>query len=297
MNEIELVERIRRLAAKGRRIAVGIGDDCAVYRPKPNRDLLFKTDPMIEDIHFKRDLAPEIVGHRALARNLSDIAAMGGDPEFCLVSLSLPEHLIDNKLGDNQLGEKWDEDQAGCEKWIDGFYRGLMKLAKRTGTALAGGHLAKADKLFCDVIVCGSVPRGKALLRSGAKVGDALYVSGRLGKSWESRFEPRLALGRSLRGRATSCIDISDGLSLDLFRLCRASKVAADVDRVPMVRGASLDRALHGGEDYELLFTMPERLTPPQGTTRVGTIVRGRHGAVRFQGQLLPPQGHDHFQR
>ena len=282
MNEIELIEKIRRLAAKGPRIAVGIGDDCAVYRPKPNQDLLFKTDPMIEDVHFKRDLAPEIVGHRALARNLSDIAAMGGDPEFCLVSLSIPANLADKKLG---------------EKWIDGFYRGLMKLAKRTGTALAGGHLAKADKLFCDVIVCGSVPRGKALLRSGAKVGDALYVSGRLGKSWESRFEPRLALGRSLRGRATSCIDISDGLSLDLFRLCRASKVAADVDRVPIVRGASLDRAFDGGEDYELLFTMPERLTPPKGTTRIGTIVRGRHGAVRFQGQLLPPQGHDHFQR
>jgi thiamine-monophosphate kinase len=257
-----------------------------VFRPKPKRDLLFKTDPMIEDIHFKRDLAPEIVGHRALARNLSDIAAMGGDPEFCLISLALPAHLIDN-----QLGEKWDE------AFVDGFYRGLMKLAKRTGTALAGGHLAKADKLFCDVIVCGSVPRGKALLRSGAKPGDALYVSGRLGKSWESRFEPRLALGRALRGRATSCIDISAGLSLDLFRLCRASKVAAEVDRIPLVRGATLDRALHGGEDYELLFTLPERLAPPTGATRIGTIVRGRAGAVRFQGEPLEPRGHDHFRR
>jgi thiamine-monophosphate kinase len=241
---------------------------------------------MIEDIHFTRDLAPAIVGHRALARNLSDIAAMGGDPQFCLESLALPAHLADNKLG-----EKWDEE------WIDGFYRGLMSLAKRTGTALAGGHLAKADKLFCDVIVCGSVPRGKALLRSGARVGDALYVSGPLGRSWVRRFEPRLALGRSLRGRATSCIDISDGLSLDLFRLCRASKVAADVDRIPMARGASLDRALHGGEDYELLFTMPERLAAPPGTTRIGTIVRGRPGAVRFQGAPLEPRGHDHFRR
>jgi thiamine-monophosphate kinase len=279
MNEIDLIEKIRKLAAKGPRIRVGIGDDCAVYRPKPNQDLLFKTDPMIEDVHFKRDLAPEIVGHRALARNLSDIAAMGGDPQFCLVSLSVPADLVDG------------------EKWIDGFYRGLMKLAKRSGTALSGGHLAKADKLFCDVIVCGSVPRGKALLRSGAEIGDALYVSGRLGKSWESRFEPRLALGRSLRGRATSCIDISDGLSLDLFRLCRASKVAAEVDRIPIVRGATLERALHGGEDYELLFTMPERLTPPEGTTRIGTIVSGRHGAVRFQGEPLAPRGHDHFRR
>ncbi len=286
MNEIDLIEKIRKLATKGPQIAVGIGDDCAVFRPKPKQDLLFKTDPMIEDIHFTRDLAPEIVGHRALARNLSDLAAMGGDPEFCLVSLALPAHLMNNKLG-----EKWDEE------WIGKFYRGLMALAKKTGTALAGGHLAKADKLFCDVIVCGSVPRGKALLRSGAKPGDALYVSGRLGKSWESRFTPRLELGRSLRGRATSCIDISDGLSLDLFRLCRASKVAAEVDRVPIVRGASLDRALHGGEDYELLFTMPERLQAPKGTTRIGTIVRGKHGAVRFQGEPLEARGHDHFRR
>jgi thiamine-monophosphate kinase len=277
MNEIDIIEKIRKLAAKGPRITVGVGDDCAVFRPREGRDLLFKTDPMIEDIHFTRDLAPAMVGHRALARNLSDVAAMGGDPQFCLVSLALPE----------ELGEKW----------IDGFYRGLMRLARRTGTALAGGHLAKADKIFCDVIVCGSVPRGKALLRTGARVGDALYVSGRLGRSWEQRFEPRLNLGRSLRGRATSCIDISDGLSLDLFRLCRASKVAAEVERIPIARGASIERALHGGEDYELLFTMPEGRAAPAGTTRIGTIVRERPGAVRFQGEPLEPRGHDHFRR
>lgn len=282
MNEIDIIEKIRKLAAKGPRITVGIGDDCAVFRPRAGQDLLFKTDPMIEDIHFKRSMPPATVGHRALGRNLSDIAAMGGDPQFCLVSLALPE----------ELGEKW----------IDGFYRGLMRLARTTGTALAGGHLAKADKLFCDVIVCGSVPRGKALLRTGARVGDAIYVSGRLGRSWERRFEPRLELGRSLRGRATACIDISDGLALDLFRLCRASKVAAEVERIPIAREAStegkaLERALHGGEDYELLFTMPEKLVAPAGTTRIGTIVRGRAGAVRFQGKPLEARGHDHFRR
>lgn len=277
MNEIDIIEKIRKLAAKGPRITVGIGDDCAVFRPRAGQDLLFKTDPLIEDVHFKRDLAPAIVGHRALARNLSDIAAMGGDPQFCLVSLALP--------GD--LGEKW----------IGGFYRGLMSLAKRTRTALAGGHLARAEKIFCDVIVCGSVPRGKALLRSGARPGDALYVSGELGRPWDRRFEPRLGLGRLLRGRATSCIDISDGLSLDLFRLCQASKVAAEVDRVPIVSGASLERALHGGEDYELLFTMPEGRKAPPGTTRIGRIVRGLPGTVRFRGEPLEPRGHDHFRR
>jgi thiamine-monophosphate kinase len=277
MNEIDIIEKIRKIAAKGPGITVGVGDDCAVFRPRAGQDLLFKTDPMIEDIHFKREMNPATVGHRALARSLSDIAAMGGDPRLCLVSLALPE----------ELGEKW----------INEFYSGLMGLARRTGTALAGGHLAKAEKLFCDVIVCGSVPRGKAVLRSGARVGDALYVSGRLGGSWERRFEPRLDLGRSLRGRATSCIDISDGLSLDLFRLCKASEVAAEVDRIPVARGASLERALHGGEDYELLFTMPEGRAAPAGTTRVGVIVQGRAGAVRFQGQPLEPRGHDHFRR
>jgi thiamine-monophosphate kinase len=277
VNEIDIIEKIRKLAEKGPRIAVGVGDDCAVFRPRAGQDLLFKTDPMIEDVHFKRDLPAAKVGHRALARNLSDIAAMGGDPQFCLVSLALPE----------ELGEKW----------VDGFYRGLMSLARRTGTALAGGHLAKAGKLFCDVIVCGSVPRGKALLRTGARAGDALYVSGKLGRSWERRFEPRLELGRSLRGRATSCIDISDGLSIDLFRLCLASKVAAEVDRIPIAAGASIQRALHGGEDYELLFTMPRDRAAPAGTTRIGTMVRGRAGMVLFQGKPLEARGHDHFRR
>src|SRR5579863_3213303 len=111
MNEIDIIEKIRKLASRGPRIAVGIGDDCGVYRPRAGQDLLFKTDPLIEDVHFKRDLAPAIAGHRALARNLSDVAAMGGDPQFCLVSLALPADLAENTIGEN---------------WINGFYRGLM---------------------------------------------------------------------------------------------------------------------------------------------------------------------------
>jgi thiamine-monophosphate kinase len=284
MNEVAIVEKLRKLAARGPQITLGIGDDCAIYRPRRGEDLLFKIDPMFEDIHFRRDQPPAIIGQRALARNLSDIAAMGGDPHFCLVSLALPR----------ELGDPW------IEKWIDGFYRGLMALARRTGTALAGGHLAHAQKIYCDVVVSGSVPRGKALLRSGARPGDALYVSGRLGKAWEGRILPRLALGKALRGRATSCIDVSDGLSLDLHRLCKASSVSAEVERVPIVRGATLERALHGGEDYELLFTMPPGKTAPRGTTRIGTIVKGKPvegkpGSVQFQGQPLPPRGYDHF--
>ena len=239
MNELDIVEKLRRLARPGKGIAngitLGIGDDCAIYRPRPNEELLFTADQSIEGVHFLPDQPPSIIGHNALARSLSDIAAMGGEPRFCLVSLAVP-------------AERGD-------KFITAFYRGLMALARRTGTVLAGGDLAHSDKVYCDVMVCGSAPRGKALRRSGARPGDLLYVSGRLGKPWGGRIQPRLALGRALRGRATSCMDLSDGLSLDLHRLCLASGVAAVVDRVPIVRGATLDRALHGGEDYELLFT------------------------------------------
>jgi thiamine-monophosphate kinase len=275
MSELAIIEEIRRLGERGRNVTLGIGDDCAIYRPRPNEELLFTTDQSIEGVHFLPDQSPSIIGHNALARSLSDIAAMGGDPRFCLVSLAVPP------------------ERGG--KFITAFYRGLMTLARRTGTVLAGGDLAHSDKVYCDVMVCGSTTSGKALRRSGARPGDLLYVSGRLGKPWGGRIQPRLELGRALRGRATSCMDLSDGLSLDLHRLCLASRVAADVDRVPIVHGVTLDRALHGGEDYELLFTLPPRKSPPRGTTFIGTIAKGHAGAVDFQGQPLAPRGYDHF--
>jgi thiamine-monophosphate kinase len=274
MNEIELVERIRQWSRSSSKLVLGIGDDCAIVRPRAGEDLLFTTDQMIEDVHFRREHKPAMVGERALARSLSDIAAMGGEPRFCLVALATP---------------------AKHEKWIEWFYRGLLRMAKGTGTALAGGDLARAEKFHCDVMVCGAVKRGKALRRDGAKIGDAIYVSGRLGRAWDRKIVPRLALGQSLVGRATSCIDLSDGLSLDLHRVCVASGVAAEVDRVPVARGAELDGALHGGEDYELLFTMPPKLKAPKRTTRIGTMVRGKPGAVVFQGGPLEPRGWDHF--
>jgi thiamine-monophosphate kinase len=275
MSELDIVEKLRRLALPGKSIALGIGDDCAIYRPRPNEELLFTADQSIEGVHFLPDQPATIIGHNALARSLSDIAAMGGEPRFCLVSLAVPP-----ERGD---------------KFITAFYRGLLALAHRTGTVLAGGDLAHSDKVYCDVMVCGSTARDQALRRSGARPGNLLYVSGRLGKKWGGRIQPRIALGRTLSGRATSCIDLSDGLSLDLHRLCLASGVAAVVDRVPSMRGVTLERALHGGEDYELLFTLPPRKSPPRGTTLIGSIVKGRAGAVQFQGQPLAPRGYDHF--
>ena len=274
MNELKLVEKIRRMAGKSP-LVLGIGDDCAIYRPKAGEDLLFKADQFIEGVHFNPGLAPAAIGERALARGLSDIAAMGGEPRLCLVSLTVSVRQTDH--------------------WISAFFRGLLRLARKTGTVLAGGDLARSDKVYCDVVVCGAVARGRAMRRDGARPGNELWVSGKLGKPWDRRIVPRLALGRELVGRATSCIDISDGLALDLHRLCLASGVAAEVERVPLTRGAETGQALYNGDEYELLFTLPAGARAPRGTTRIGSIVRGKAGKMMFQGKPLAPRGWDHF--
>jgi thiamine-monophosphate kinase len=297
--EPELIARIARRARvpRGGELIVGIGDDCAIFRPRGSvSDLLFTTDMLIEDVHFlAASASPADLGWKALARGLSDIAAMGGEPRFCLLSLALPPR--------------------ADLRWVDGFYRGLLRLAEREGTPLAGGDLGHAAKLMCDITVCGAVPRGGSLRRAGARAGDALYVSGRLGGSalglatrrgqaWRRhlRPEPRLALGRFLRERlgASACMDLSDGLSLDLRRLSLASKLSAEIAAPPIYAGASLDQALHGGEDYELLFAVPPRVRVPetfQGLplTRIGAMRRGRPGVVKLDGKALKPLGYDHL--
>jgi thiamine-monophosphate kinase len=253
-----------------------IGDDCAVVSSPGGVDLLFTTDFSIEDVHFTRKSLPEAIGYRALARGLSDIAAMGGTPLYCLVSLALAP---------------WTD-----QRWIDSFYRGLEKLLRTTKTALAGGDISHARELVCDVVICGSVAKGKALLRSGARPGDAIYVSGPLG-GWRHKqvIVPRLDAGRRLLGKATACMDISDGLALDLHRLASASGVEAQIDSVPLVAGATLEQALHDGEDYELLYTAPPRKRVPG--IRIGTITKGKPGRVRHQGKLVPPIGYDHIRQ
>jgi thiamine-monophosphate kinase len=193
----------------------------------------------------------------------------------------------------------------------------LLALAGRAGAALIGGDLARTDRVMCDIVVAGTVPRGKALRRDGARAGDAIYVSGALGgsalglaagrgKAWlrHKRPEPRLALGRFLRSRlgVTSAMDLSDGLSLDLHRLCAASGLRAEISAPPVYRGATLAQALHGGEDYELLFTTPPRATVPEEfegltLTRIGTMRKGAAGVVEMDGAPLPPLGYDHLRR
>jgi thiamine-monophosphate kinase len=284
-------------------LVLGIGDDCAIYRPRGSADdLLFTTDLFVEGTHFLPEThKASDVARKALARSLSDIAAMGGAPRFCLVSLCVP---------------KW-----ARQDWINRCFNTLVADATKAGAVLAGGDLSHGEILACDVMVCGAVPRGTALRRDGARTGNEIYVSGALGgsalglqsgkgRAWKRHLnpEPRLELGEFLRTklRATAAMDISDGLSLDLQRLCLASRVNAEIVDPPVFPGASLELALHGGEEYELLFTVRAGTRVPPAfeglaLTRIGVIRRpdritkNQAGEVRHKGKPLASLSYDHF--
>lgn len=244
------------------RMIVGPGDDAAVVRSVPGCDWLLSTDTLVEGRHFPAGLPPYLVGRRALAVNLSDLAAMGADPGAYLVALTHPE--LD-------------------AEWAREFARGLLASAADTGARLVGGNLSRGP-LSVTVTVTGTTPSDAALLRSGARAGDLLYVSGRIGLAHLGLARlaaepglleklalddlpadlaalltptPRIALGRALRGRASACIDVSDGLMGDLTHLCRRSGVGARVllERVPTDGDAAA--AVVAGDDYQLLFTLP----------------------------------------
>jgi thiamine-monophosphate kinase len=293
--EKALIAKIRRMAKRGNSsVIAGIGDDCAVLRTRPGQDLLVTTDFSLEDVHFRRDWhSPESVGHRCLARGLSDIAAMGGEPLTVFLSLALPRDLP--------------------QPWVEGFMRGLIALSKTHGAALSGGDTAESPSgILADIVVIGSVQTGKAVLRSSARPGDRIFVSGALGGSAAAiaRLQkapgkklnpreyvrhffpgPRLELGRILRTRgiASAMIDTSDGLSTDLGHICEESGVGAVVqaELIPRARvgkaecEVDIDLALHGGEDYELLFTAPpgKRISTRIAgiaITQIGIVTRGR---------------------
>ena len=308
--ELELIQRIRRAAVHGRaKPGRGIGDDCAVLRIPSGHELLVTTDFTLEGVHFRREWHPaDSVGHRCLARGFSDIAAMGGIPHSAFLSLALPADLP--------------------QRWVDHFIRGFLKLAQRYSVTLAGGDTAQSpDGILADIIVVGTVPTGKAVLRSGARVGDIIYVSGTLGASVATLQElrsgkkqrpsahprhfypdPRIALGRYLRDKKlpTAMIDTSDGLSTDLRHICDESNLGAIVDAaaLPAVPGDNgLQFALHGGEDYELLFTAPPSRRIPRKIagipiTRIGSITRGKQIMLLTpdgNSQPLPPGGWQHF--
>ena len=278
--ETALIERyFRHLGSVRTDVVLGIGDDAALLRAPPGNDLAMTTDSLVEGVHFHPGAAPRSLGHRALAVNLSDLAAMGATPCWALLSLSLP---------------------AIDEAWLGEFSTGFGLLARSCNVALVGGNLSRGP-LNITVQLCGTVPSGTALRRSGARPGHELWVSGTLGdaaaglqlgsdaggggtagmanaastasvteREWlRGRFEfptPRLALGQALRGIASSCMDVSDGLLSDAARLAEASGCGAiiQVEQLPVSAAlrahepaSSWQRALQGGEDYELCFTAP----------------------------------------
>ena len=318
--ERQFIAQLRRnVRFRNREIVVGIGDDCAVLHLPRGHEALITTDFSLEGVHFRRDWqSPECIGHRCLARGLSDIAAMGGQPIAAFLSLALPQDLP--------------------RKWVDGFFAGLLRLARRHKVALAGGDTSRSPGgVLADIVAVGSAKRRKALQRSGARVGDQVYVTGKLGESAAALEllssgaikkrdvfpEPRISVGLWLqrKGIASAMIDISDGLSTDLSHICEESGVGASVDAElipihPSARrlhkterrtppsGVGLDLALHGGEDYELLFTVPKSKHVPSRIagvqiTRIGEIMRGRkmHLIRNGQRQLLLPEGWEHFRR
>ncbi len=309
LTEKAVIERIRRAAAETRRQGVGIGDDCAVLPLPKGHEALVTTDFTLEDVHFRRAWhPPDSVGHRCLARGLSDIAAMGGIPRAVFLSLAVPDKVL--------------------QRWIDEFIRGLLQLAGNSGVPLAGGDTAQSPGgIMADIVVLGSVPAGKAVLRSGARPGDLLYVTGTLGesvaalsalrsgkklrpKSHPKHFypQPRLEVGRYLREKniATAMIDISDGLSTDLGHICDESGTGAVVysEALPGGIRKDLPLALHGGEEYELLFTAsPGRQVPKQVAgvpiTLIGEILRGRSMKLAMSDgrtKTLKPGGWQHFE-
>jgi thiamine-monophosphate kinase len=314
--EKALIQRIRREARrvrKGRVLITGIGDDCAVLRLPRAHEAVITTDFSLEGVHFRRDWhPPEVVGHRCLTRGLSDIAAMGGEPIAAFLSLALPAALP--------------------QSWVDKFVRGFLSLANRFGVPLAGGDTAESPAgILADIVLLGSVPQGKAILRSGARPGDHIYVTGALGGSaatiellrrsgprlraseFAAHFAPmpRVRVGRILREKkiASAMIDISDGLSTDLAHMCEESGVGAEIEAeaIPLggigrpSRPVDLRLALHGGDDYELLFTAPAHFAVPRiagvPITQIGRITRSNHLVLVAGGKRrkLVPQGWQHF--
>ena len=277
----------------GRAVRLGIGDDAAIFRPKAGYQTLLTCDWFLEGTHFLRDThPPDAVGWKCLARALSDVAAMGGLPRCFLLSLALPG--------------------SHTGRWLDEFLSGLRRAARRFDCVLAGGDTTRRQKILISVTIVGEVASARAVLRSGARPGNIIYVSGRLGgaelglhllrtgrgprkgKDLRTRKhlypEPRLALGQWLadRGLATAMMDLSDGLSSDLPRLCAASGVGARIKsrKIPVVRVSGglpkhgidpFELALHGGDDYELLFTVDAR--------RVGML------PASYRGVALTPIG------
>ena len=321
MNEFELIERYFRRPDHDPAVRVGSGDDAAVVQPAPGCELALSVDMLVEGRHFLPDVDPAALGHKTLAVNLSDLAAMGATPRWALLAGALP---------------RVDED------WLAAFAEGFFALADRFNVSLIGGDTTRGPLNLC-VTVIGELPSGAALTRAGATPGDDLYVSGTLGDAALAlaalqgktivdasmlpvllrrleRPEPRIELGVALRGVATSALDLSDGLTGDVGHVLKASRVGAAIalDALPLssalagrLRGSERALALHcvlaGGDDYELCFTAPMAMRERIGSiarsvalplTRIGAITAAPGLVVRDErGDVMPtlPDAWDHF--
>ncbi len=315
MPEFDLIARIHARAASRDDVVLGIGDDAAILRVPPGHDLVVAMDTLNSGVHFPEDTTPADIGWKALAVNLSDLAAMAATPAWCTLSLSLLQ-----------------SDAA----WVDGFLDGFLELAARHQVALVGGDTTRGPLSVC-VTVHGLVePRG-ALRRKGARVGDDVWVTGTLGdaaaalRQWQAgdaidpalrarldRPTPRVAAGHALAGIASACIDVSDGLLADLGHVCRASRVGAALDVDALPASEPLRRAFDrqtvcalqsaGGDDYELCFTAPKtaRLAVESAlfacdvpATRIGRITADAGLVVLHDAdgaEWSPPRrGYEHF--
>jgi thiamine-monophosphate kinase len=309
MNEFDLIAKLTRSLPTNDSVVVGPGDDCAVLEcGDPHRQLLFKTDAVVEGIHFTTATPPEMIGRKAMARCLSDIAAMAGTPTAALVTIALPKNF------DGNIVEK--------------IYAGMKALAEQHRVAIVGGETTtNPERILISISLAGFVPRGKAVLRSGAKVGDAIFVSGELGGSLAGKhlaFEPRLAEARWLAENFSvhAMMDVSDGLAGDLPHILRTSGVGAELHKaaVPISRAAkeisrrgdaakpAFVAALTDGEDFELLFTVASKSAvpvldawkktfPDVKLSCIGKIIAGEGIRLRDQTGIRPltAHGYVHF--
>lgn len=296
LGEVPLIARLATSLHQSPSVRVGIGDDAAVLRVPGREWLLVASDMIVAGVHFTHRLVPpQWIGWKALAVNISDIAAMGGQPRWAVVSLGIPP--------------------STRVKFVDELYRGLERCARRFGVSIVGGDTVRAPRVVLDVAILGTVAPRSLTQRSGARVGDVLFVTGRLGGSYESgrhaRFIPRLREAREFvqRVRVHAMIDLSDGLASDLWQVSRASRMRLRVEarKIPISRaGKTLQHALMDGEDFELLFAVssrdaarvPHRLGRCP-VTRIGTVVRRGVGVelVNPTGRIEPlvPRGFRHF--
>ena len=320
LGEFALIERYFVRPSRDPAVRLPIGDDAAVVMPAPGHELVLSVDMLVEGRHFLPDVDPESLGHKVLAVNLSDLAAMGARPRWALLAGALPD---------------------ADERWLEGFTRGWFALADRFGVSLVGGDTTRGPRNLC-VTILGEVPAGAAITRAGAHAGDDVWVSGTLGDAMLAlaalqgrtvlseealatlrvrleRPEPRVALGEALRGIATAALDVSDGLTGDLAHILDASHVGARIGiaslprsdamaaKLAAERSLALACLLAGGDDYELCFTAApaDRARVQQAglacgvqVARIGVVTRDAGLVVVDEsGAPLPalPRAFDHF--